>query len=227
VARPQQLLGGRGVERAQAEPLGRRLPHQERDERGERMPPVDILIPVGGNEEERQRVDPVRDEAQQVEARAVRPMEVFQHEYERSLRGQGNEEVARLREEARLARRAVEAGDGRSVDGIREDLDATGDLDPRAVGWGLGAVIAVAGEDVRPRLRRRAAERIRKGGLADARLAADQDHAAPAMTRHGQPVVEEGEFAVPTDRGWAQQRRWRDSVHALPTKLGVAATMVR
>ena len=114
VARPHQRLGGRGVERAQAEPLGRRLPHQERDERGERMPPVDLLATIGGDEEERQLVDPARDEAQQVEAGAVRPMEVLEHEHERSLRGQGNEEVARLREEVRLARRAVEAGDGRA-----------------------------------------------------------------------------------------------------------------
>ena len=55
VARPHQRLGRRGIERAQAEPLRRRLAHEERDERGERMPPVDLLAAIGGDEEERQR----------------------------------------------------------------------------------------------------------------------------------------------------------------------------
>ena len=85
VARPHERLGRRGIERAQVEPLGRRLAHEERDERGERMPPVDLLAAIGGDEEERQLVEPARDEAQQVEAGAVRPVEVFEHEHERSL----------------------------------------------------------------------------------------------------------------------------------------------
>jgi hypothetical protein len=110
-------------------------------------------------------------------------MEVFEHEHQRSLRGQGNEEVARLGEEVRLARRAVEAGDGRGVGGAGEGLGTPGDLDPRAVGWGLRAVITVAAENVRARVRRLAAERIRERGLADAGLTSDQDEAAPTITR--------------------------------------------
>ena len=204
MARPYQRLGGRGIERAQAEPRGRRLPHQERDERGERMPPVDLLGTIGGDEEERHLVDPARDEAQQVEGGTVRPMEVFEHEHERSLRGQGNEEVAHLGEEVRLARRAIESGDGRSVGGIGEGLGAPGDLDPGAVGRGLGPVVAVADEDVRARARRLAAERIREGGLANAGLTSDQDEAAPTIARRGQAVVQEGEFAVAPDQRW----RW-------------------
>ena len=218
VARPHERLGGRGIERAQAEPLGRRLAHEERDERGERMPPVDLLGTIGGDEEERQLVDPARDEAQQVEAGAVRPMEVLEHEHERSLRGQGHEEVAHLGEEVRLARRAIESGDGRSVGGIGEGLGAPGDLDPRAVGRGLGAVVAVADEDVGARVRRLAAERIREGGLPDAGLAADQDEAALAIAHRSQAIVQEREFAVAPDQRWRWCRRGRSDIHARPSR---------
>ncbi len=204
VARSDERLGGCGIERAQSEPCCRRLAHEERDERGERMPPVDVLTPIGGDEEERHLVDPVRDEAQQVERGAVRPMEVFEHEYERSLRRQGNEEVARLCEEVRLARRTVEARDGRRGGGVRMGFNTPGDLDPGTVGWGFGAVITVAGEDARARVRRLATECICEGRLPDAGLAADQDEAAPTITRRRQALVQERQLAVAADQG----RRW-------------------
>src|SRR5262245_51747554 len=123
-------------------------------------------------------------------------MEVFEHEHERSRRTQGDEEAPCLPEEVRLARRFVEAGDGR---GVGEGLTATGDLDPRAIWRGVGPVVTVAGENVRAHIRRLAAEHIREGGLPDAGLTINQDEAAPTTLGGRQPVVEEGEFAVAPD----------------------------
>ena len=125
-------------------------------------------------------------------------MEVLEHQQERARRRHSGEERAHLREEVGLARRAVEAGNGR---GGGEGLDAPADLPPGAVGRGLGPVVAVADEDAGARGRRLVADGTRKRGLADAGLAADQDQAAPPAPRRGQAVAQEGELAVAPDEG--------------------------
>jgi hypothetical protein len=210
---PYERLGGGDVEGAQTEPFGWRLTNEERDERGEWMPPVNFLTPIGCEEEKWHLVDLVRNKAQQVKARTVGPMEVLEQEHEWSLRSQGNKEVARLREDVRLTRRTVEAGNRRSYsDG--GGWDAMGNLKPGTIGWGLSAVIAVAGQDVRTGVRCLAADRTRERGLPNAGLTADQHNVAPAMTRRGQTVLQKCHFTVSTDRRWARKRRWQDHVHA-------------
>ncbi|MEA2586446.1 MAG: ATPase domain, partial [Thermomicrobiales bacterium] len=84
-----------------------------------------------------------------------------------------------------------EAGIGKSAlaDRLaRQATDAPGDLEPGAIGRGLGAVVAVAGEDGHPRVRRLAREPVGEGGFPDAGLTADQHEAAPTGLRGSQAV---------------------------------------
>jgi hypothetical protein len=182
------------------------------------MPPVDFFIPIGSEEDERQLVDPAGDEAQHIKAGAVCPVQVFQHEHERSRRREGNQELARLQEEIRLARCTIQAGDGRSAGDVAS-LNTPGDLNPRAIGWRLRAVITVTGEDLHSRVRGLAAECIRERALADAGLTADQDEATPTVARRGQAIMQEGEFTVASNQRWGG-RRCRSNIHPRPSRSG-------
>ena len=59
----------------------------------ERMPPVELVVAVGRDDERGERLDAARDDAQHVEGRLVRPVHVFdQHD-----RGRGSLQLAHER----------------------------------------------------------------------------------------------------------------------------------
>jgi hypothetical protein len=55
------------------------------------------------------------------------------------------------------------------------------------------------------------AKHLSEGGLADARLTADQHEAAAPSERCGEPFTRESEFAIPPNE---ERGRWQWRVHA-------------
>src|SRR5262249_44235893 len=146
------------------------------------------------------------EEAEEIKAGGVRPVQVLQEEHDWAPRRQCDKEVARLSEEGGPAGRTAETGHRWGACGVGEGADALGDLEPGTVGRGLDPVVAVAREDGNARVRGRAGEPAGEGGLADAGLAADQHQAAPAVARGSQAVAQDGEFAVAPDEWWCGRR---------------------
>ena len=68
------------VQASQVDPLGRALPDQRRQELGEGVAPGQLVGPVGGDEEERERCQLAGEVAQQIKARGIGPVKVFQHD---------------------------------------------------------------------------------------------------------------------------------------------------
>src|SRR5205823_4543992 len=75
-------------------------------------------------------------------------------------------------------------------------------LDPRAVGRGLREVVAAPDKDERALLGRLPAQRLGQGGLADARLAADEHQRPTPGQRRGQGSAKERQLALAPDERW-------------------------
>jgi hypothetical protein len=53
----------------------------------EQMPPVELVVPEGRDDEHRQRLDPARDDPQHLERRLVRPVQILDHDNARQRPG--------------------------------------------------------------------------------------------------------------------------------------------
>src|SRR4051794_5407508 len=106
---------------------------------------------VGGDDEERQRRGGAGEEAEEIEARRIGPMEVVEQEDERVSDGECREEVERLLEEHCLARYfpncAAPCKCFRDRGQASSYLVAPEQLYPRTVGRCLGQVVAAPDKD--------------------------------------------------------------------------------
>jgi hypothetical protein len=75
-------------------------------------------------------------------------------------------------------------------------------LRPRAVGGCLGQFVALPGKDERTALLGLAAQRLREGGLANARLTTDEDEAALPSDGGTETLTQHGTFALAPDEQW-------------------------
>ncbi len=85
---------------------------------------------------------------------------------------------------------------------------------PGTVRGCLRALIASPDEGKGALLNRFSAKRLRKGGLADSRLAADKHQSSAAGKGESESLAKHGEFAVPPDE--RRERRWSGRVHPTP-----------
>ncbi len=174
-----------------------------------------LLRPVSEDDEQGHIRHVAGEEAEEVEARGVAPVEIVEEQGERSVGREGGEERTDFLEEYGSARHvAGNAGagkcrreGGRLVTGVIRAEQ----LYPRTVGGSLGEIITASDKDERCPLTRVSAERLGERGLADPRLTADQHQAALPGEGASESLAKDGEFAVPPDkarRGASGRRSW-------------------
>ena len=162
-------------------PLGERRDREPRDPRGgqlaehqrEGVTAVELVVAVAGEDERGDALHLARQEAQHVERRLVGPVEVLEHEDARARPAQLADERTGDLVGSRLA------GDQL----LELAVSHLGDVEQRAERAWSEQALAGAPQDPR----RRAApiaERAQQGGLAGARLAADEDHRPRARGDH-------------------------------------------
>ena len=98
--------------RCRSSPLGPRFPHQRRQEVGEGVAPGQLVGPVGGDQQQWEGGQLPGEEAQQVEAGRIGPVQVLQHDHRRLVRRNRGEDAEHLAEERRLAAGLRVAGIG-------------------------------------------------------------------------------------------------------------------
>ncbi len=146
------------------------------------MLPRQLVDPIGPDHQQG-LVRQVRGEgAQQFDAGGIGPVQILQHQQHWTGLGEAEEDLAHLREEGRLVDdRSLEDPAGeRRRNGERRLFRAqiAEQIEPGTIGRGVGEVIAVAGKDEDAALRGFGGQIVGQRGLADARLAADEDEAA-------------------------------------------------
>ena len=170
---------------------------------------VAVVATHGGQESDPRAAQPAHHEADDLGARPVQPRQVVDDEQHRGLRGDpaqqhqhgggDNEPVGCLalpQPESDLQRVAVR---------LAEFVDARQHGEQQLVERGeaqLRLELAARGaQDDQPALRRGGRGGVQQGGLAQARVAGEQERAAP-----GGDLVEEAgqlvQFAVAADQGW-------------------------
>jgi len=179
VARRDERPDSGRIERAQSEPGGARLAHEERYQRAERVAAPDLVGAVGGEGEERRVRQPARQDAQQIERGGVGPVEIIQQQDERLAGGECRQVVAHAPDNRLLAaqglaapRRGQHRRRQRGEVGVARGSGQR--LGPGAVGRGLAQVVATADQHQRTLFARRGQQRLRQRRLADPRLAADE-----------------------------------------------------
>ena len=185
---------------------------------------ADLVAPDRGDDEDRAFADDPGEVGQQVERGAVRPLEVFDHEHERSLAGDPLERVEDRLEQLRPGTaprietmgigsgRPIEFGDeprqaapaGSEQRGQLPRRDATDELaqrgdERRERESAVADAQARAGQDTGAAGPRATGELLDEAGLADAGLAADEDDRRCAGDGPGEARLEPLELHGPTD----------------------------
>ncbi len=189
----------------QVEARRRRLAHQEREEREERVVPGQFLGAVDGDDQHRQRGEFAGQEAQQVEGGMVGPVQVVQQQHQGLPRGGGREDVPHPQEERRLAHGGAGPARVAAEGGWYREIGCEGHarqgLGPGAVGRRLAEVVAAPDQHPRALFLGLAAECLGQGGLTDARLAADE-HQRPVASQGGiQGIAQRRLLALAADEG--------------------------
>ena len=194
----------------------------------QRMIAVDHLRgPVGAEHQQPRRPSPPREQREEVQRRRIAPVQIFEHQNERAFRGgrlqrfghlaqhplagrsRHDQAAAFFRRQALEDRRHLREPGRRVLAEVRDQVLAAR----------LSAQLAEGGEDRQVRLacaevldaltatdecladvRRAVDERVDQRGLADARLAADEDHAALATPCGVPPGVEARELGLAPDQ---------------------------
>jgi hypothetical protein len=149
-SRANQCAQGIQFQPAQIEPQPLRFPDQRRELLVKRMAPGQLVHPIGHDQQERQVVDAAGDVPEEFETRRVSPVEVFEHDEDRSDRGKGGDEVPHLGKECGLTGDAFEPPIGEGSGWWRQVCPravASDKVEPGTVGRSIRQVVAVAGED--------------------------------------------------------------------------------
>ena len=214
VARRDERADGRRVQRAQVEPRGAGLAHQERQQGGERVVAGDLVGAVGGEEEQGQRrraaAPATRSRSREAGSAQCRSSS---RRTSGLARGERGEVVAHARATMaawlaeRLARRARAAGRPPAGRAGASPRGAGEGLAPGAVGRRLGQVVAAPDQHQRALRGRLGQQRLGEGGLADARLAADEHQRPAPGQRRGERVAQRGQLALAADEAgqWLRQ----------------------
>ena len=108
-----ELLGDLGArERRELEPLARSARARAKQQRAQRVAAVELLGAVGRDEQHAARAQRAHEEREQVERRAVGPVEVLEDEHERLLRGEPADDAEDELEQPRGLAIAVGSGPG-------------------------------------------------------------------------------------------------------------------
>ena len=197
--------------------------------------------PIRREQEQTRRFPPTRQDGQQVQGGGVAPVQVFEHQHQRLLGGQPLQGLGELPEHPFPRRPASAAPQRLQVSGRDQarhlhqpgrrllpqerhpplpagaPTHASQRLQHRQIRFPHPVVLhALPVPDPQGPLGAKLPHKgIHQRGLAQARLARDEDHLADAMARLGEPAVETGQFLLPPDRrdrtapcGW-RTARWR------------------
>jgi hypothetical protein len=148
-------------------------------------------------------VDAAGDVPEEFETRRVSPVEVFEHDEDRSDRGKGGDEVPHLGKECGLTGDAFEPPIGEGSRWWRQVCPravASDKVEPGTVGRSIRQVVAVAGEDEHVSGTRFPNEVAHERRLADPGGAAYQHESALASNSGGQVLLEACPLPVPSDQ---------------------------
>src|SRR5437762_12233010 len=116
----------------------------------------EFIASVRDDDQKRQRIDRLREEAEQITGCGIRPMQIIEQEHDRMLSGERSKKVQHLPEERRLTCHCADLP--RLAEGWRERRSPAGlisleQIEPRAVCGRLGEVEAAPHQHTRTLLR--------------------------------------------------------------------------
>ena len=220
---PLQLLDHLGVvEALERDALDARDALELGEQRPQRVAAVQLVGAVGDDQAQRLLARAAHEEGEEVARGGVRPVDVLEQEQDRRVAPEPLEQRQQRLEEPALARAVLLVGGlaGRGAAELRQQLPQRVAGRGREVGHELGAVAgdrpqrgderrvgdlhaaelqAVAAQDVRLARARARLELGEQAGLADAGLAADEDHRGLAAGRAVEPGLEDGQLGGPPD----------------------------
>ena len=178
------------------------------------MTPREFIAAVGREDEQAHRRDRLREEAQQVEAGGIDPVQIVEQQHNGPGSGEGIQESAHLSEEGVLTSDRADLTT-LSEDRRRRGEDGIGpiavkEVQPGAVGGGLGEIEAPPRQNERAPFGCFPADGLGEGGLADARLAADQHNTAPPGEGGIEVFPEERQFPIAPDQERPNAERRED-----------------
>jgi hypothetical protein len=214
------------LERRQLDRLGHGRAAPRLEERREGVPPVELVAPVGDEDERAHAGEPAGEVVEQLARRRVGPVDVLDDEEQAALvRRDGEQRDDGLEEPELRLRRVAERGRRLVAAELREEL---GELEPRCAEQARDPLHVLAGEVVPERLDEREVrqrqlglaarapehlpvepprarrELAREPRLPHPGLAAERDEAALAAVRREQRVLEGEELLLAADEGGAE-----------------------